>query len=84
MVFLLGIDFVHLSMSNKKYIDDNFDLEGLKHIGLLENITDYDYIEKRIVTYFGFEYIQQYSEEREFGKPRQKFYLKAENIFSDN
>jgi len=70
-------------MSNKKYIDDNFDLKELKKIGFLKNVTDYDYIEKRIINWFGLNYIQEYSDLPPFGKPKDK-YLKAENIFSEN
>jgi len=67
-------------MANKKYIDENFDLQGLLEIGFLTNITDYDYIEKRICKWFNLEYIQQYDDIMQ-PKPKQ---LKAKNIFSDN
>jgi hypothetical protein len=67
-------------MANKKYIDENFYLEGLFKIGFLKSITDYDYIENRILTYFTLEYIEQYSG---IGCKKETE-LKAENIFSDN
>ncbi len=70
-------------MSNKDYINENFDLKALKKIGFLENVKDYVYIEKRIITYFGLDYIQQYSDLPPFGTGITK-YIKAENIFSSN
>jgi len=67
-------------MANKKFIDENFDLQGLLEIGFLKNTTDYEYIEKRICTWFNLEYIQQYND---IMKPKPKE-LKAQNIFSEN
>lgn len=68
-------------MVNKKYIDENFDLIELQKIGFLENITDYDYIEKRILDFFDLQYIEQYSN---IGSEQKEVQLIAKNIFSIN
>jgi len=68
-------------MANIKYINENFDLEELQNIGFLKNITDYDYIEKRILNFFDLKYIEQYSNITEKKKEVQ---LIAKDIFSRN
>lgn len=68
-------------MANIKYINENFDLKELQKIGFLENITDYDYIEKRILDFFDLKYIEQYSN---IGKEQKEVQLIAKNIFSSN
>lgn len=67
-------------MANKKYIDGNFDLKELVKIGFLKNSTDYDDIEKIIITWFGLDYIEQYSL---IGESKE-IELEPKNIFSDN
>lgn len=49
----------------KQYIKDHFPLKELKKAGMLTNITDFDYIEKRLCAFFGFSQIYEYSH---FGK----------------
>ena len=66
-------------MDNKKFIDDNFDLDTLLEIGFIKSKTDYDAIEKRVVTFFGLNNIFEYAQSE---KPHVG--IKAENIFSDN
>ena len=68
-------------MANIKYINENFDLEELQNIGFLKNITDYDYIEKRILEFFDLKYIEQYSNITE---KKQEVQLIAKDIFSRN
>lgn len=68
-------------MANIKYINENFDLEELQNIGFLKNITDYDYIEKRILDFFDLKYIEQYSNITE---KKQEVQLIAKDIFSRN
>jgi len=67
-------------MANKKYIDENFDLDGLFEIGFLTSTTDYEYIQNRIMKWFDLKYIEQYSL---IGEPNE-IKLKPKNIFSDN
>lgn len=44
----------------KKFIKENFDLAVLKRAGFINNITDLEDIEKRLVTYFSFSSIFEY------------------------
>lgn len=67
-------------MANKKYIDENFDLDGLLKIGFIKDKTDYDAIEKRICLFFDLSNVTEYS----FIGPDKPKIIKAENIFSDN
>jgi hypothetical protein len=68
-------------MANIKYIDENFDLKELQKIGFLTSITDYDYIEKRLLGFFDLKYIEQYSN---IGEKQKEVQLIAKNIFSRN
>ena len=44
----------------RHFIAKNFDLDGLRKIGFIETVNDFDHIEKRILDFFGFETIFQY------------------------
>lgn len=51
-----------LSVSKKRsFIVNNFNLPALKKIGFIDTITDFDHIEKRILTFFGYKDIYEYS-----------------------
>jgi hypothetical protein len=47
-------------MADKAYIKSRFDIRGLYKAGFLRNTVDFDYIEKRICTFFGFKDIHEY------------------------
>ncbi|GAB4003011.1 hypothetical protein GCM10028807_62640 [Spirosoma daeguense] len=49
--------------NRKKFILDNFDLPNLQKCGFLDNISDFKYIEEKIVTYFGLKDITDYGKE---------------------
>jgi hypothetical protein len=68
-------------MANIKYIDENFDLKELQKIGFLKSITDYEYIEKRLLYFFDLKYIEQYSN---IGEKQKEVQLIAKNTFSRN
>jgi hypothetical protein len=44
----------------KAFIDSNFDLVSLKKIGFIDNLLDYNHIENRIISHFGFNSIYEY------------------------
>jgi HTH-type transcriptional regulator / antitoxin HigA len=46
--------------NKKKFIKDNFDLAVLRKAGFINNITDFEEIEKRLVKYFGLTSIFEY------------------------
>lgn len=46
--------------SKKKFIRENFDLAVLKKSGFIKDVTDFDAIEERITTFFGFRSIFDY------------------------
>jgi transcriptional regulator with XRE-family HTH domain len=46
--------------NKKKFIQENFDLVVLKKAGFIDTITDFNRIEERIVSYFGFNSIFEY------------------------
>jgi HTH-type transcriptional regulator/antitoxin HigA len=46
--------------NKRKFIKDNFDLPVLKKAGFIKSITDFEEIEKRIITYFGLSSIFEY------------------------
>lgn len=51
-----------LSKSKKRsFIVNNFDLAALRKIGFIDSINDFDHIEKRILDFFGYEDIFEYS-----------------------
>lgn len=72
-------------MENRKrlFILDNFDLTSLKKSGFLEDITDFTYIEERIVSYFELNSIFEYGSDISgvafsSGKPKPKTKLARE------
>ena len=67
-------------MNKKQYIEENFDLDGLRHIGFLRpNEVTMEQIEKRICTYFGFKTIFEYT------LPPEQEHIKTDiNTFSQN
>lgn len=44
----------------KSFIYSNFDLVGLKKVGFIDNLLDYDHIENRIIEHFGFKSVYEY------------------------
>ncbi|MEO6670533.1 MAG: hypothetical protein ABIN36_13705 [Ferruginibacter sp.] len=44
----------------RKFISENFDLITLRKVGFIDSITDFDHIENRIVSFFGFNSIFEY------------------------
>lgn len=45
------------------FIAKNFDLDGLRKIGFIDSVNDFDLIEKKILDFFGFESVFQYKRE---------------------
>jgi hypothetical protein len=48
----------------KSFIVNSFNLPSLKKIGLISNITDFDHIEQRINTFFGYESVFEYDKHK--------------------
>jgi hypothetical protein len=44
----------------RHFIAKNFDLDGLKKIGFIDTVNDFDHIEKKILEFFGFNSIFEY------------------------
>ena len=44
----------------RKFIQNNFDIKSLHKVGFIDNTTDYNHIEERLLTYFGFDEIYEY------------------------
>ena len=67
LIDVCAVDFSNEEISNinrtKKiaFILDNFDLESLKSLKLIKSIKNYDEIENRICTFFGFKSIFEYN-----------------------
>lgn len=66
-VFRLYVDAVqrkystyNVSPKKIKFIKENFDLTVLKKAGLIDTVTDFDHIEKRITSRLGFKTIYEY------------------------
>lgn len=54
-----------INISKKRsFIVNNFDLPGLKKIGFISNITNYEEIEERINTFFGYETIFEHQKHK--------------------
>lgn len=47
-------------MTTKEFIENNFDIYGLRECGVLTNEKTLEEIEKRICTFFGFKTIFEY------------------------
>lgn len=63
-LFVAGMkpdDIAELERTRRRnYIVSNFDLKGLKRVGFISSITDFNAIEERVVTFFGLDTIFDY------------------------
>jgi len=54
-----------LTLAKKRsFIVNNFNLPSLKKIGFIDSINDFDHIENRIVSFFGYENVFEYSKHK--------------------
>lgn len=51
------------AMRRRNYIVKHFDLDGLKKVGFIESVTNFDAIENRITGFFGLDSVFQYTTE---------------------
>ena len=75
-------------MNLKEYIDENFDIEGMRDMGFFTTEKTYEEYAERICTFFGFKTIYEYDlieiKWKEGNYPGSTAVKADRNIFSDN